>query len=100
MRGEDGGFDGLLKPGPRAKAAWRGALDLLFPPQAIDGGPAPLSGGLSPQAWSRIHFLDGPVCDGCGAIFVAERPRSSDSREAGTRRRAGRQRRDASAAAA
>jgi hypothetical protein len=44
---------------------WRGALDLIFPPQAIDGGAA-LAGGLSAEAWSRIRFLDGPVCDGCG----------------------------------
>jgi ComF family protein len=43
-------------------------LDLVFPPQAIDGGSA-LAGGLSAAAWSRIHFLDGPVCDGCGAPF-------------------------------
>lgn len=58
-----------MKPGPRAKALWRGALDLLFPPQALDGGAAPLAGGLSAETWSRIHFLDGPVCDGCGAPF-------------------------------
>jgi ComF family protein len=25
--------------------------------------------GLSAIAWSRIHFLDGPVCDGCGTPF-------------------------------
>ena len=25
--------------------------------------------GSRPSAWSRIHFLDGPVCDGCGAPF-------------------------------
>lgn len=45
---------------------------MLFPPQAIDGGPRPLAGGFSPEAWSRIHFLDGPVCDGCGAPFEFE----------------------------
>ena len=49
-------------------AAWRGALDLVFPPQAIDGGVAQ-AGGLSAEAWSRIQFLDGPVCDGCGVPF-------------------------------
>jgi ComF family protein len=42
-------------------------LDLVF--------PAPLEGmgfgahGLAPEAWSRIRFIDGPVCDGCGAPF-------------------------------
>lgn len=50
-------------------AAWRGALDMLFPPQSLDGGPRPLAGGFSADAWSRIRFLDGPVCDGCGAPF-------------------------------
>ncbi|WP_411287390.1 ComF family protein [Phenylobacterium sp.] len=69
MSAEDGGFGGPWKPGPRAKAAWRGALDMLFPPQSLDGGPAPLAGGFSAGTWSRIHFLDGPVCDGCGTPF-------------------------------
>jgi ComF family protein len=68
MAAEDGVFGARLKPGPRAKALWRGALDLVFPPQALDGGAA-ASGGLSAETWSRIHFLDGPVCHGCGAPF-------------------------------
>lgn len=51
------------------QAAWRGALDMLFPPQSLDGGPRPLAGGFSAEAWSRIRFLDGPVCDGCGTPF-------------------------------
>ena len=42
------------------QAAWRGALDMLFPPQALDGGPRPLAGGFSADRWSRIRFLDGP----------------------------------------
>lgn len=41
----------------------------MLPPQTLDGGPRPLAGGFSAEAWSRIHFLDGPVCDGCGAPF-------------------------------
>jgi ComF family protein len=69
MSAEDGVFLDILKPGPRAKALWRGALDLVFPPQALDGGGASMSGGLTAESWSRIHFLDGPVCDGCGAPF-------------------------------
>lgn len=44
-------------------------LDMLFPPQTLNGGPRPLAGGFSADAWSRIRFLDGPVCDGCGAPF-------------------------------
>jgi ComF family protein len=44
-------------------------LDLILPPRAFDGGAA-LTSGLSADAWSRITFLDGPVCDGCGAPFA------------------------------
>lgn len=62
-----------MKPPGRAKAQatalWRGALDLVFPPHDFDGGPAAQPGGLTAETWSRIHFLDGPVCDGCGAPF-------------------------------
>ena len=47
----------------------RAALDLVFPPQGIDEGPRPQSAGFSAEAWSRIHFLDDPVCDGCGIPF-------------------------------
>ena len=31
-----------------------------------------MAGGLSADTWSRIHFLDGPVCDGCGLPFAYE----------------------------
>ena len=51
------------------KGAFVRALDLILPPQALDGGEAPQSAGLSVEAWSRIIFLDDPVCDGCGAPF-------------------------------
>ena len=67
MSAEDGDFAAGWKP--KAQAAWRGTLDLLFPPQALDGGPRPLAGGFTADAWSRIRFLDGPVCDGCGTPF-------------------------------
>src|SRR5262249_34216357 len=66
---EDGGFGERWKPGPGLKAAWRTTLDLVFPPQTLDGGPRPLAGGFSASAWSRIRFLDGPVCDGWGPPF-------------------------------
>lgn len=29
-----------------------------------------MTAGLSAEAWNRITFLDGPVCDGCGAPFA------------------------------
>lgn len=28
-----------------------------------------MAGGFSADAWGRIRFLDGPVCDGCGVPF-------------------------------
>jgi ComF family protein len=74
MAAEDGGFPRSMeplvwRPSAPAQAIWRGALDLFFPPQALDGGRRPLAGGYSAEGWNRIRFLDGPVCDGCGAPF-------------------------------
>jgi hypothetical protein len=54
------------EPGPRVKAAWGRALDLIFPPQTLDRGVRPQSTGLSADAWSRVHFIAEPLCDGCG----------------------------------
>jgi ComF family protein len=81
---------------PRAQAAlgaaWRTALDVVLPPQTLDGGPRPLAGGFSAETWARIRFLDGPVCDGCGTPFAYEtgarcaaclaRPRAFDAARA------------------
>ena len=36
---------------------------------AHDGTEATASSGLTPEAWSRVVFLEDPVCDGCGAAF-------------------------------
>jgi ComF family protein len=47
----------------------RRAVDLAFPPHALDGGPQPQSSGLSPEGWSKVVFLEAPWCDGCGAPF-------------------------------
>ena len=48
MRAEDGGFDAAWKPGPRAvalsRALWRGALDLIFPPQPLEAGAVGVQG--------------------------------------------------------
>ncbi len=47
-------------------------LDLLLPPSSLDGEAA-LSSGLAASAFSRVTFLDDPVCDGCGlAMAYAE----------------------------
>lgn len=50
----------------------RRGVDALFPPQAFDGGRFPQAPGLSAEAWSKVAFLDAPVCDGCGAPFEYE----------------------------
>jgi ComF family protein len=50
-------------------AAFGRALDLVFPPEALDGVGAPQSAGLSAEAWSQIRFIAEPLCDGCGAPF-------------------------------
>lgn len=39
---------------------------------AHDSPEATASAGLTPDAWSRIIFLEAPVCDGCGAAFEAD----------------------------
>lgn len=44
-------------------------VDLVLPPLALDEGERPQSVGLTAAAWTRITFIDGPVCDGCGAPF-------------------------------
>jgi ComF family protein len=66
---QDGDPRASWKPGPRTKAAIRGALDLIFPPRALDGTAAHGPGGLTAEAWAKIAFIDGPVCDGCGIPF-------------------------------
>ena len=48
-------------------------LDLVFPPTALEGGPAPQTTGLGADAWGRVRFLEAPVCDGCGAPFDYDR---------------------------
>jgi len=46
----------------------RTVLDLLFPP--YDFAQRPSQGpGLAAEAFTQIHFLDDPVCEGCGIPF-------------------------------
>lgn len=90
MRAEHGGFARRWEPALRT--IWRGALDVVLPPQALDGGPRPQAAGYSAETWSRITFIDGPVCDGCGAPFAydtgercgacAAKPRAFDAARA------------------
>lgn len=69
MVGIDGDLLARWKPGPRVRGVARGLLDILMPPVAFDGGARPLAAGLTDQAWSRVTFLEDPVCDGCGQAF-------------------------------
>ena len=53
----------------RARAA---ALDLILPPRPLDearAGGGVQSLGLSGESWTRIHFIEAPVCDSCGLPF-------------------------------
>jgi len=53
-----------------ARRAGIGLLDLILPPRALDADRAAvLSTGLTTEAWTRIQFVEVPVCDGCGAPF-------------------------------
>jgi len=57
--------------GDRVKAVWGGALDVLLPAQCpLSEAPVARPGDLAPEAWARLHFLDDPVCDVCGAPFA------------------------------
>jgi ComF family protein len=58
-----------LSIGLRAGQLARAAIEVVLPPQALDGrhaGPV-LTRGLTAEAWSKIAFIEAPVCDGCGA---------------------------------
>jgi ComF family protein len=54
---------------PRLAGAGRALVDLILPPMAHDAPEAMGAAGLSADAWSRVVFLEDPVCDGCGAGF-------------------------------
>lgn len=73
----NGGWGQALKGagrhmGLQLRRLGRGAADLILPPMAHDSREATASAGLTPGAWSRVVFLEAPVCDGCGAAFEAD----------------------------
>lgn len=64
--------DGLRSARRLARGAGAGVLDLLMPPRALDERTsvgAVQSRGLTADAWSRISFIEAPVCEACGAPF-------------------------------
>jgi ComF family protein len=52
--------------------AGRTAQDLIFPHHAFDAGSRAASAGLTAEGWSKIAFVEAPVCDGCGLPFGHE----------------------------
>ncbi|NBU29854.1 MAG: ComF family protein, partial [Caulobacteraceae bacterium] len=56
---------GRWRPGPGLLSLARRTLDLVLPPTDLAGASAQ-SPGLNAQTWSRITFIEDPVCDGCG----------------------------------
>ncbi|MBX9706615.1 MAG: ComF family protein [Caulobacteraceae bacterium] len=74
MRHQDGGWRDRWEAGrsravPVLRDFARGLTDLILPPLAHDSPEATAQAGLTPDAWSRVVFLEDPVCDGCGAAF-------------------------------
>ena len=74
MAVQDGGWsarweDGRSRIGRAFRIVARGLADLVLPPLAHDSREATAAAGLTPDAWSRVIFLEDPVCDGCGAAF-------------------------------
>jgi ComF family protein len=57
----------------RLRGLARRGLDLMLPPRPLDEAKGPYepvqSLGLTTAAWSRITFIEAPLCDGCGAPF-------------------------------
>jgi ComF family protein len=62
-------FTGLHGPALALRKAGRAAQDLIFPHHAFDAGSRASTPGLTPAGWSKIAFLEAPVCDGCGMPF-------------------------------
>ena len=64
-------FAPVIPPTARATAAH--LLDLLFPPRPLNDDRRDPEGvqsiGMTGGAWSKIHFIEAPFCDGCGAPF-------------------------------
>lgn len=70
-------------PGRPALAALgalaRGALDLAMPPLCpLTGAPTARAGTLSADGWSRLAFVEDPVCRRCGAPFAFDPGAATD----------------------
>ncbi|HEV7227675.1 ComF family protein [Brevundimonas sp.] len=71
MQGQDGVWTRAWEAArPRLAHLGRGLTHLILPPLAHDAPEAMGAAGLSAGAFSRVTFLEDPVCDGCGAAFA------------------------------
>jgi ComF family protein len=51
------------------------ALDLLLPPRCIATGEVvDMPGLMSPAAWSKLTFIENPMCSACGLPFAFDAP--------------------------
>lgn len=84
MRRQDGVASAAREAGATigrlSRAIGRGLADALFPPEAWDDREPSGGAGLSPMGWSRVTFLEAPVCDGCGAGFEYDGGAFADDR--------------------
>jgi ComF family protein len=70
MTWQDHALDTAAGAARRGALLLRAVVDVVLPPQALDGQrhASPVqSRGLTAEAWTKIAFLETPVCDGCGA---------------------------------
>ena len=51
------------------KRPFGAVADLIFPHHALDAGSRASSPGLTAEGWSKVRFVEAPVCDGCGLPF-------------------------------
>lgn len=65
----DGLAETLAEGALRARLWARTAVDVVLPPMALDGRQAGQvqTRGLTAETWRKLHFIEAPVCDGCGA---------------------------------
>lgn len=71
MTDVNGGLRARLK-GPLAiklRDYGRAMVDIILPPMSLDGRMETSSAGISASGFSKITFLEDPVCDGCGLPF-------------------------------
>ena len=62
-------FGRAWEPAGPLRRAGRSLLDLVYPHRALDDDAPVQTPGLSADGWSRIVFLEDPLCEGCATPF-------------------------------